>query len=132
LLNPLVIAEVLSPSTEARDRGEKFLQYQTIQSLQEYLLISQWPRRFESFLKQENGIWAYRAFPEKPASLEIKSVSCTIAAEDIYNKVRAENACPPRPTPRTPKRSGAPETGESPSPRTFQFQRGSEVLLRNG
>lgn len=91
LLNPLAIVEVLSPSTEARDRGEKFLQYQTIASLREYVLVSQWPRRFESFLKLEDGVWTYRAFREDPTALEIASVPCVIPAEDVYNKVRAES-----------------------------------------
>ena len=92
LVNPLVIMEVLSPSTEARDRGEKFLQYQTIPSLREYILVSQWPRRFESFLKQPDGTWAYRAYAEGQPALEVVSLACSISVEDVYRKVRAESA----------------------------------------
>jgi Uma2 family endonuclease len=92
LVNPLIIMEVLSPSTEARDRGEKFLQYQTISSLREYILVSQWPRRFESFLKQDDGTWAYRAYSVGQPFLEVVSLASSISAEDVYRKVRAESA----------------------------------------
>jgi Uma2 family endonuclease len=91
LVNPVVLMEVLSPSTEARDRGEKFLQYQSIPSLREYVLVSQWPRRFETFQKQSDGVWAYRVHADGEA-LEIVSLGLSISVEDVYRKVRGESA----------------------------------------
>jgi Uma2 family endonuclease len=91
LVNPLVIIEVLSPSTEARDRGEKFLCYQSIPSLREYVLVSQWPRRFETYLKQEGGAWEYRSSPDPPAELHIAALELTIPAAEIYARVAEES-----------------------------------------
>ena len=57
LLNPIVLIEVLSPSTEAHDRGKKFQDYRQIPSLQEYLLISQDSARIERYLRQNDKTW---------------------------------------------------------------------------
>jgi Uma2 family endonuclease len=57
LLNPIVLIEVLSESTEAYDRGRKFEMYRRIPSLREYLLVSQWEPRLESFLRRDDGTW---------------------------------------------------------------------------
>jgi Uma2 family endonuclease len=91
LLNPLVIVEVLSPSTEARDRGEKFLCYQSIPSLQEYVLVSQWPHRFETYRKQDGGTWEYRSSPDDPAELYIATLELAIPATEIYARAAAES-----------------------------------------
>lgn len=91
LLNPIIIIEVLSPSTEAYDRGAKFLYYQTIESLREYVLISQYPRRLEIYCKQMDGAWLYRSLNEMPAKLELESIDCMLASEDIYSKVDMES-----------------------------------------
>lgn len=87
LLNPLVIVEVLSPSTEAYDRGLKFLYYQTIESLQDYVLISQAPRRIEIYHKQTDGVWGYRSFHEVPRKIEIQSIDCVLDTDDVYLKI---------------------------------------------
>ncbi|MCP4351373.1 MAG: Uma2 family endonuclease [Desulfobacterales bacterium] len=87
LLNPIVIIEVLSDSTEAHDRGTKFLYYQTIASLQEYVLISQDKRCFEIYRKQEDGTWVYRAFQSESMILDLQSVKCELTANDVYFKV---------------------------------------------
>lgn len=92
LTNPVAILEVLSPSTEVRDRGEKFLWYQTIPSLREYVLISQWPRRFEYFRRNEDGEWIYHADALDPRYLEVRTVDLRIPVDDVYNKVAAESA----------------------------------------
>jgi Uma2 family endonuclease len=92
LTNPVAILEVLSPSTEARDRGEKFLWYQTIPSLREYILVSQWPRRFEYFLRSDAGQWVYRGDLTNPQNLEVHAVQQRIAVEEVYNKVSEESA----------------------------------------
>ena len=69
LVNPLLIVEVLSPSTEAYDRGDKFLLYQAIPSLNEYVLVSQTPRRVEIFRKQPDDSWLYQSWPPSPLPL---------------------------------------------------------------
>ena len=90
LVNPLAIIEVLSPSTEAYDRGEKFLYYQSILSLREYLLISQTVRRFEVFRKQMDGNWLYQSFPFSPLPLVLQSIDCMLTFDDVYAKVEIE------------------------------------------
>jgi len=86
LLNPLLIVEVLSDSTEAYDRGDKFAQYQTIPSLQEYVLASQKSPRVEIFRRLPDGTWLLRiAGPGARVSLE--SVQCEIAVDRAYLKV---------------------------------------------
>ena len=91
LINPLIIIEVLSPSTEAYDRGAKFLYYQTIESLREYVLVSQYPRRIEIFRKQKDGAWLYRSLNEMPERLELEAIDCMLDSEDIYSKVDMES-----------------------------------------
>lgn len=87
LLNPLLILEVPSESTEAHDRGEKFLSYQTIPSLREYVLVSQAPPRFEVYRKQDNGTWNYQSCPSPAAPLALHSIDCTLLADEVYDKV---------------------------------------------
>ena len=91
LLNPIVILEVLSTTTEAYDRGLKFLYYQTIESLQEYVLISQNPHRIEVYNKQTDGAWGYRSFHVIPEKIEIHSINCTLDTDDVYFKIVNES-----------------------------------------
>jgi Uma2 family endonuclease len=87
ILNPILIVEVLSESTEAFDRGKKFLSYQQIESLLEYLLVSQDEFVVERYLRQENG-WLYTKASGLDAGLILPALkSCRIALSDIYNKV---------------------------------------------
>ncbi len=90
LVNPLVVIEVLSPSTEAYDRGAKFLYYQSIPSLREYVLVSQTVRRFEVYRKQPDGSWLYQSFPFSPPPLVLQSIDCTLTFDEIYDKVEIE------------------------------------------
>ena len=91
LLNPTVIVEVLSPSTEAKDRGEKFLRYRQISTLTDYVLITQNERRVEQFTKQSDGSWRLvEAFDAGAVNLE--SIGCTLSLADVYNKVKPEPA----------------------------------------
>jgi Uma2 family endonuclease len=92
LLNPVVIIEALSSSTEAYDRGEKFLYYQTISSLQEYVLVSQERRCFEIFRKQEDGSWVYRALQSASMALKFESIDCVLTTDEVYAKVNDEIA----------------------------------------
>lgn len=87
LLNPLVIIEVLSDSTEASDRGKKFENYQTIESLKEYLLVSQNSQRIEQFVRQSSKNWIYSETHEPGETIKIQSIECELKLEDVYLKV---------------------------------------------
>lgn len=85
--NPVLIVEVLSPSTESYDRGKKFQHYRTLDSLQEYLVISQDSAHIERFTRQPDGDWLLHAADGLDDTLELLSVGCTLALSDIYDKV---------------------------------------------
>ncbi len=87
LLNPILIIEVLSPSTEAYDRGFKFAQYRTLESLQEYALVSQSEPLVEIFRRQLSGDWLFSVSTGMEAVCRFDSVNCTVAMKDIYDKV---------------------------------------------
>jgi Uma2 family endonuclease len=87
LLNPTLIVEVLSPSTEQYDRGRKFQYYRTLASLQEYVLISQEQARIEHYVRQDNGKWLYTHHAGLDAALELPSIGCRLALADVYEKV---------------------------------------------
>lgn len=84
LLNPAVIIEVLSSSTEGYDRGRKFRHYQSLSSLREYLLIAQDTPLVEHFLRQDDGQWLYSAADGLEATVELSSINCTLSLADIY------------------------------------------------
>lgn len=86
LMNPALIVEVLSPSTEAYDRGEKFLNYQTIESLQEYVLVAQDRVLVERFVRA-GGFWTLSTISDLDHSLELTSVDCVIPLREIYENV---------------------------------------------
>ena len=87
LLNPVVILEILSVSTEAYDRGRKFLHDQLLDSLIDYLLVSQDAPRIERFTRQENNAWRYAEFHGLDAVVEIESIGCSLRLGDVYHKV---------------------------------------------
>ena len=88
LLNPLVIIEVLSESTEAYDRGKKFEQYQQIESLKEYLLVAQEPQRLEQYVRQSESEWRYSEFHDAEDVVKINIIGCELPLKDIYAKVK--------------------------------------------
>jgi Uma2 family endonuclease len=92
LLNPTVVFEVLSPSTESYDRGLKFAHYRTMQSLQEFVLVSQTELRIERYLRQDGGKWLYSETTDPAASLELTSVVYRVPLSRIYRKVDFERA----------------------------------------
>ena len=92
LLNPLVIIEVLSESTEAYDRGLKFFHYQLIPSLHEYLLIAQDYCRVEKYLRQDNNQWVYSEYHNMQDVIEITTLQCQLKVIDIYRRVFSETA----------------------------------------
>ena len=87
LTNPIVVIEILSTSTEANDRGRKFLDYQAIPSLREYVLVTQSPRRFEIYRRHDDGSWLYQSWAFSPPPLVLESIGCTLSADDVYFKV---------------------------------------------
>jgi Uma2 family endonuclease len=87
LLNPILIIEVLSESTAAFDRGEKFQAYQQMDSLKEYLLISQDKNIIEHYVRQTRELWNYTATVGLESSLHLPSIECTLRLEAVYDKV---------------------------------------------
>jgi Uma2 family endonuclease len=91
LLNPTVIIEVLSPSTEQYDRGKKFQHYRTIVSLQEYILIAQDSIRIEHFARQGEQ-WILTDAKMIDSVITLPSIECTLALSDVYEKVNFGDA----------------------------------------
>lgn len=87
LLNPTVIIEVLSESTEARDRGWKWQHYQKLPSLQEYVLIAQDRVRVEHYIRQEHGRWLLWTSEEIGDTLKLGALQCEVPFADLYDKV---------------------------------------------
>lgn len=90
MLNPVLIAEVLSPSTADYDKGAKFEQYRTIESFKEYLLVSQDAKQITRYTKQTNGSWILMDFIGDKTEIELSSIECSLTMEDIYDKVDFE------------------------------------------
>lgn len=88
LLTPILIAEVLSESTEAYDRGRKFEHYQQIPTLKEYLLVSQTEPRIEHRIRQPSGDWLLRQAVGMDATLAIPSLDITISLAEIFANVK--------------------------------------------
>jgi Uma2 family endonuclease len=87
LLNPALVIEVLSPSTEAHDRGYKFAQYRQLESLREYVLVSQREPRVERFERQADGRWVLSEHVGLDAICRFESVDCEIPLTDIYENI---------------------------------------------
>ena len=87
LVNPTVIVEVLSDSTEAYDRGKKFENYRQVPSLREYLLVSQKEPRLEQFVRQQNGQWLLHEVAGLENTLLLPSLGITIALSEVFAKV---------------------------------------------
>ena len=97
LLNPTAIVEVLSTSTEAYDRGEKFAHYRRLESLQEYLLVAQDKVRIEHYVRQ-GPHWVLSEVSDPQDTVHLAAIDCTIALQDVYDKVQfAENDEVPSP-----------------------------------
>ncbi len=87
LINPRVIIEVLSPSTEAYDRGEKFSRYRKLESLEEYVLVSQESPSVETFFRQPDGTWLLTAFSGLDATARIRCLKIDLHLKEIYANV---------------------------------------------
>lgn len=87
LINPKLIVEVLSPSTEAYDRDEKFKRYQQLESFTDYLLVAQDRPCVEHFVKQSDGEWSYLAETDPTGSVFIASINCRVPLAEVYEWV---------------------------------------------
>ncbi|HLJ57103.1 MAG TPA: Uma2 family endonuclease [Chthonomonadaceae bacterium] len=87
VLNPVVLSEVLSPSAEQFDRGDKFLRYQQIPTFKEYVLVSQNMPRVDHFVRQESGLWAASVALGLEASVTLSAVALTLSLSEVYESV---------------------------------------------
>lgn len=92
LLNPTVLIEVLSDSTEDYDRGKKFKHYMGISSLQEYVLIAQDEVRVDHFIRQADGDWLLSYATAFDTRMALPSIACTLRLADVYRKVTFETS----------------------------------------
>ena len=90
LLNPTLLVEVLSKSTEGFDRGEKFRRYRTIDSLKEYLLVAQDKCYIEHYTRQPDNQWLLSERQELDDEILLSSISCRLLLSDIYENVSFE------------------------------------------
>lgn len=86
LLNPTVIIEVLSESTEKYDRGQKFAHYRRLESLQEYLLIAQSQVRVERYARQGEQ-WLLSEVSDRDGEVNLEAIGCRLALREIYDRV---------------------------------------------
>jgi Uma2 family endonuclease len=100
LLNPLLIVEVLSDSTESYDRGEKFFHYRRLESLREYVLVSQKTCLVERYVR-EGDFWHFSTVDDLEATLVLTSLNVEIPLARIYAKVLRADAQGPEPSPRS-------------------------------
>ncbi len=95
LLNPTVIVEVLSESTEAYDRGGKWRQYQTIPSLREYLLVAQDRPSIEKFTRiDHSGDWTYSVYEGLDAVVDLPSIGSTLPLREVYDRITFDFSVP--------------------------------------
>ena len=86
LLNPIVLIEVLSPSTEAYDRGEKFAHYRRLESLQEYVLVAQDTVRVERYVRRGEE-WVLSEMSALDDVLSLTAINCQVSLREIYARV---------------------------------------------
>ena len=87
LVNPVLIVEVLSPSTETQDREAKFAAYQALPSFREYLLIAQDEVRLTHYTRQTGGVWLRQDRADLGGSLSLSSIACVLHLKDVYDGV---------------------------------------------
>lgn len=86
ILNPRVVVEVLSDTTEVFDRGDKFIGYRSVSSLQDYLLISQHSALVEHYARQDDGSWNLRTYGPG-TSVAIASLGIELPVDDLYEGI---------------------------------------------
>ena len=86
ILNPILIAEVLSDSTAGFDRGKKFISYQQIASLKEFIFVAQDEILVEKYARQGDDSWVYTKVTDIDGEVSLQSVECIVKSSDIYDK----------------------------------------------
>ena len=86
VLNPILIIEILSDSTESTDRGAKFAHYRKIPSLREYVLVSQNSQKIEKYHLNASSKWELEETTEDNPKIEFHSISCILKLEEVYDK----------------------------------------------
>lgn len=97
LLNPLIIIEVLSRTTESYDRGAKFEHYRRLDTLAEYLLVAQDRPHLEHYRRQSDGHWLFSDASGLDAMIELSAIECRLALAEVYDKVALESEGPGHP-----------------------------------
>lgn len=87
ITNPIVVFEVLSKSTERYDRGKKFALYRQLESLREYVLVSQTEAQVERFVRQDDGDWLLTVLKGPEAVLKFASLDVSLTLSDIYEDI---------------------------------------------
>ncbi len=95
LINPNVVIEVLSKSTEGHDRGFKFHQYKLLPSVREYVLVAQDRRIIERLVRQNDGTWILTIFDDPAGAFSLATVPVTVPLADVYRDVELDEQ-PPR------------------------------------
>lgn len=90
LLNPAVLVEVLSPSTESYDRGQKFVYYRTIPSLREYVLVAQDEVLVDHYVRQNEGGWLLHSYTDLGDAIHLPSLDASLPLSEIYYRVTFE------------------------------------------
>lgn len=90
IVNPILIVEALSDSTEAKDRGGKFFAYRTLESFQEYILVSQHNPVIEQFVKQSDGSWKFLATIGLDSSIRLETINIELTLREIYFRISFE------------------------------------------
>lgn len=94
LTNPILIVEVLSDSTEDYDKGAKFDNYRSLESLREYVLIAQSSKKVTRYTKQTDNSWILMDFIGEATAIELASIECSLSFADIYDKVEFTEPAP--------------------------------------
>ena len=85
--NPTVIVEVLSKSTQANDRGDKFKVYRTLPSFEEYVLVNQYNRQVEHYVKTHEKRWIFSEYDQTDSGIQLETVPFEISLDDLYDQV---------------------------------------------
>ncbi len=94
LVNPTLLIEVLSPTTERYDRGRKLVRYRTIDSLAEHLLVSQNPQQIDRYVRLPDGTWRHTLHEKEGGPVPLESIGVTLTFEEVYARLDSIGAAP--------------------------------------
>lgn len=95
LLNPQVIFEIISPTTEAFDRGDKFARYRRLESLTDYVLVASEQMRIEHYDRQDGGAWTLTESSQSSDRLRLRGAGCELLLSEIYDQIAFPAGFPP-------------------------------------